>query len=232
MADERWQFIADRVRAVDSTLTGSNRICLVANELLDAKCVALAKVIDHTYSPVAATDDLGTLLDDEQFVLANGPTFEAQRSPAPIILEDLRAHRTVARWPIFSEFAQKHGISGVYVFPLRIGDAYLGVLTAYRDRSGELSGTQYADGLILASLATAELVRTEAGVGSEPGLGIFDPGLYHQSALHVAAGMVAEALNISIVAALVRIRARAFANDQPVSRTAQQIVARELVLEK
>jgi len=232
MADERWQFIADRVRAVDSTLTGSNRICLVANELLDATCVALAKVIDHVYSPVAATDDLGTLLDDEQFVLANGPTFEAQRSPAPIILEDLRAHRTVARWPIFSEFAQKHGISGAYVFPLRIGDAYLGVLTAYRDHSGELSGTQYADGLILASLATAELVRTEAGVGSEPGLGIFDPGLYHQSALHVAAGMVAEALNISIVAALVRIRARAFANDQPVSKTAQQIVARELVLEK
>jgi hypothetical protein len=44
--------------------------------------------------------------------------------------------------------------------------------------------------------------------------------------------MVAESLNVSIVAALVLIRARAFANDQPVSKTAQQIVARELVLEK
>jgi hypothetical protein len=232
MADERWQFIADRVRAIDPTLTGSNRICLVANDLLDATCVALAKVIDHAYCPVAATDDLGLLLDDHQFALSDGPTFEAQRSPAPIILEDLHAHRTMARWPIFAELAQKHGIRGAYVFPLRIGDAYLGVLTAYRDRPGELSGTQYADGLILASLATAELVRTEAGVGSEPGLGIFDPGFYHQSPLHIAAGMVAEALNISIVAALVLIRARAFANDQPVSKTAQQIVARELVLEK
>lgn len=232
MADERWQFIADRIRAADPTLTGGKRICLVANELLDAKCVSLAKVIDHAYSPVADTDALGALLDDQQFALGNGPTFEAQRSPAPIILDDLHAHRAMTRWPIFAELAHKHGIHGACVFPLRIGDAYLGVLTAYRDHSGELSATQYADGLILASLATAELVRTEAGVSSEAGLGIFDPGLYHQSALHVAAGMVAESLNVSIVAALVLIRARAFANDQPVSKTAQQIVARELVLEK
>ena len=232
MADERWQFITDKVRAAGATLSGVERICLVANRLLDAKCVSLAKVIDHTYNSVAATDDLGTLLDDQQFTLSDGPTFAAQRSPAPIILEDLHAHRTMARWPIFAELAQKHGIRGAYVFPLRIGDAYLGVLTAYRDRPSELSGAQYADGLILASLATAELVRTEAGVGSEPGLGIFDPGTYHQSALQVAAGMVAEALNISIVAALVLIRARAFANDQSVTKTAQQIVARELVLEK
>ena len=232
MADERWQFIADRIRAADSTLTVGKRICLVANELLDAKCVALAKVIDHAYTPVADTDDLGTLLNDQQFALSNGPTFEAQHSPAPIILDDLHTRRTVSRWPIFAELAEKYGISGAFVFPLRIGDAYLGVLTAYRDRSGDLSGTQYADGLILASLATAELVRMQADVGAEPGLGIFEPGVYHQSALQVASGMVAESLNISIVAALVRIRARAFADDQSVGRTAQQIVARELVLEK
>jgi hypothetical protein len=180
---------------------------------------------------VAAADDLGTLLDDEQFALGDGPTFEAQHSPAPIILEDVHARRTTARWPVFAKLVEKHAIQGVFVFPLRIGDAYLGVLTAYRARSGEPSGEQYADGLMLASLATAELVRRAAGVDTEPGLGIFEPGLYHQSALQVAAGMVAESLNISIVAALVRIRARAFANDQPVSKTAQQISARELVLE-
>jgi hypothetical protein len=232
MADERWHFIADKIHAADSTLTVGQRICFVANELLNAKTVSLAKVIDHSYHPVAATDDLGTLLDDEQFALSDRQTFEAQHSPAPIILEDVHAHRTALRWPIFSKLAEKHGISGAFVFPLRIGDAYLGVLTAYRARSGEPSGGQYADGLMLASLATAELVRGEAGVGTEPGLGIFEPGLYHQSAVQVAAGMVAESLNISIVAALVRIRARAFADDQPVSKIAQQIAARELVLER
>jgi hypothetical protein len=44
--------------------------------------------------------------------------------------------------------------------------------------------------------------------------------------------MVAEYLNCPIVAALVRIRARAFADERPVSEIARAIVAREIVLEK
>ena len=232
MTDRRWQFISDKIRAADSTLTVGQRICLVAKEILNAKTVSLALVIDHAYRPMAATDDLGTLLDDEQFALGDGPTFDAQRAPAPIILEDANAHHVLARWPVFTKLAEKHGIYGTFAMPLRIGDAYLGVLTAYRSRPGEPSAEQYADGLILASLATAELVRQEAGAAQDSGSGIFEPGLYDQSALQVAAGMVAEALNISIVAALVRIRARAFADDRPVSQTAQQIVARDLVLDK
>lgn len=232
MADRRWQFIADKIRSADSKLTVGQRICIVANELLNARSVSLALVVDHAYNPIAATDHLGTFLDDEQFALGDGPTFQAQKSPAPILLEDVQAHRATARWPVFAKIAEGHGIHGVFAFPLRIGDAYLGVLTAYRARAGEPSAGQYADGLILASLATAELVRQEARIGEEPGSGIFEPGLYDQAALQVAAGMVAEALKISIVAALVRIRARAFADNNPVSRTAQQIVARELFLAK
>lgn len=232
MTDQRWQFISDKIRAADAGLSVGHHICLVAKDILNAKSVSLAMVIDHAYRPMAATDDLGTLLDDEQFALGDGPTFDAQRAPAPILLEDAHAHRTVTRWPVFSKLAEKHDIHGTFAMPLRIGDAYLGVLTAYRARSGQPSAEQYADGLILASLATAEIVRQEAGASKDSGSGIFEPGLYDQSALQVAAGMVAETLNISIVAALVRIRARAFADDHPVSKTAQQIVARDLVLDK
>ncbi|MGV0991201.1 MAG: GAF domain-containing protein [Mycobacterium sp.] len=231
MADKRWQQIADEVSAGDPKLTIGQRICVVASTHLNADSVSLAQVIDNAYSPIAATDDLGTLLDDAQFALGDGPTFEAKRSPAPVILEDDRAHRATARWPAFVGLAQKHGIHGVLAFPLRIGDAYLGVLSAYRMHAGGPSAHQYADGLILASLATAELIRQAADSGTERGVGMFEPDLYERSALQVAAGMVAESLNISIVAALVRIRARAFADDRPVSLTAQQIVARQLVLE-
>jgi hypothetical protein len=231
MADERWQFLAARVRSADPSLTTPQRICLVANDLLNATSCSLALVVDHVYRSVAATDALGTLLDEEQFALGDGPTFEAQNAAAPVLLEDAHAHRAVARWPVFAKLAQKHHVHGVFAFPLRIGDAYLGVLTVYRARAGEPTAGQYADGLILASLATAELVGHEAGVGAEPGEGIFAPGLYDQSALQIAAGMVAESLNLSIVAALVRIRARAFADDEPVNHTAQRIVARTLVLD-
>lgn len=230
MAEGRSKFITDKIRSADSALTVAHRICLVANELLGAKSISLALVVDHSYSPIAATDSLGSLLDDEQFALGNGPTFEAQESPAPVILADAHSRRAVARWPVFVKLAEKHGVVGAFAFPLRVGYAYLGVLTAYRSRAGELSVEQYTDGLILASLATAELVRREAGIVSETGS--IEPGLYNQSSLQVAAGMVAESLNIPIVAALARIRARAFAEDQPVSQTARLIVARQLVLEK
>lgn len=230
MAEGRTAFISDKIQSADSALTFDHRLCLVANELLASEYVSLALVVDHVYSPVAATDNLGALLDEEQFAVGNGPTYDAQLSPAPLILADVHAHRAAVRWPIFTKIAEMHGVAGAFAFPLRVGYAYLGVLTAYRSRPGEPSAEQYADGLILASLATAELVRREAGIGSEPGT--FEPPLHHQSSLQIAAGMVAESLNISIVAALARIRARAFADGNPVHHTAQQIVARHLVLEQ
>lgn len=230
MPEDRSKSIAERIRAGDPTLTVSQRICLVANELLCAQSVSLALVVDHAYTPIAATENLGALLDDEQFALGDGPTFDAQESPAPVILEDVNAHRAAQRWPLFTKLAEEHGIAGVFAFPLRVGNAYLGVLTAYRTSPGEPSPEQYADGLVIGLLATAELIRHEAGIELDPDAS--EARLYHQSALQVAAGMVAESLNIPIVAALARIRARAFADDQPVSQTAQLIVARELVLEK
>lgn len=230
MPDSRWQSIVGQVVANVSTRTVAQSICHVAQDLLNAQSVSLAMVIEHAYRPVADTDNLGTFLDEEQFALGDGPTFEARQSLAPIILEDAHADRAVARWPVFAKLAEKHGIHGAFAFPLRVGNAYMGVLSVYRARAGQPSAEQYADGLILATLATAEIVRQEAGIAAEPGSNVFEPGLY-QSALQVAAGMVAESLNISIVASLARIRARAFADDQTVSQTAQRIIARELVLE-
>lgn len=231
MTDRRWQFVADKIGALDPALSVSDRICAVALELLGARSVSLALVIDHAYSSIADSDALGTLLDEEQFALGDGPTFEAQTSSAAIVLDDVAAHRASARWPIFAKLAQEHEIRGVFAFPLRIGDAYLGVLSVYRGRPGEPTAVEYTDGLILSSLATAELVRRQAGGGGKPDTDIFKPGFYDQSALQIAAGMVAESLNVSLVAALVRIRARAFADELPVNRIAQQIVARTLILD-
>lgn len=232
MADERWHVIADKIRSADSALNLGQKICVVGADVLSAQAVSLALVVDHAYSPIATSDHVATLLDEEQFALGDGPSFDAQSSEAPVIADDVSAHRANHRWPAFTPLAQKHNIHGVYAFPLRIGTAYLGVLTAYRSQTGEPTAQQYADGLILASLATAELVRHQAGVTSPELADVFEPGLYDQSALQVAAGMVAETLNCPIVAALVRIRARAFADDKPVTEIARQIVARELVLDK
>ena len=232
MVDDRWHAIADKIRATDPHLNLGQKLCAVGVEVLGATAVSIALVFNHAYSPVSASSELATLLDEEQFALGNGPTFDAQNAAGPVIIEDTHAHRASHKWPAFTPVAAKHNIHGVFAFPLRVGTAYLGVLTAYRHSPGQPSAQQYADGLILASLATAELVRHQAGVTSPELADIFEPGLYDQSALQIAAGMVAESLNCPIVVALVRIRARAFSDDKPVSEIARAIVAREIVLEK
>jgi transcriptional regulator with GAF, ATPase, and Fis domain len=232
LVNDRWHSIADKIRATDSSLTLGQKLCAVAVEVLGANAASIALVVNHAYSAISASSDVATLLDEEQFALGNGPTFDAQEASGPVIIDDTTAHRASHKWPAFTPVAAKHGIHGVFAFPLRVGTAYLGVLTAYRTNPGKPTADEFSDGLILASLATAELVRHQAGVTSPELADIFEPGLYDQSALQIAAGMVAEALECPIVAALVRIRARAFADDKPVSEIARAIVAREIVLEK
>ena len=73
MADGRWQLIATKVRRADSTFAAGERIRLVTNEIFRAKGVSPALVTDGAFRPTGAPDDLGTLLDDEQFtMLTNG----------------------------------------------------------------------------------------------------------------------------------------------------------------
>ncbi len=232
MVDSRWQVISDRIKTGNPGLSIDQRVCAVTRDIFQAQSVSMAMVVQHSYRPIAATDDLGTFLDDEQFALGDGPTFDAQTSPIPIVLEDARSARAKRRWTVFANLAAKHEIAGVFAFPLRVGEAYLGVLSIYCTLAGEPTADRYSDGLILASIATAELIRRAAAIGPASDMTVLEPGLYDESSLQIAAGMVAESLNVSIVAALARIRARAFSDDKPVSATAQLIVDRQLVLER
>ena len=230
MNEERWQVITRKIRAVNPELNLAQKLCLVGVEVLHAETVSLALVVDHAYSAIAASDHLATLLDEQQFALGDGPTFDAQDSSTPIVVADTGNPKAGRKWPAFTPIAERHGIQGVFAFPLRIGMAYLGVMSAYRSRPDAPSANEYADGLILASMATADLVRHQAGVTPPDLADIFAPGLAAQSQLQIATGMVSELLNCSAVSALVRIRARAFADDKPVSEIARAIVARELIL--
>lgn len=232
LADRHWHSIADRLRENYSGQSLGQKICNLADELLDAAGTSLALVVNHAYSPISSSNDLAAMLDEEQFALGNGPTFDAQNAEAPVSAIHLGATRLDHRWPAFSQIAHKHEIHAVFAFPLRIGSAYLGVMSCYRKTMGELNAAQFSDGLILASIATAELVRHQAGDSSAGNLEVFEAGLYDQSSLQLAAGMVAESLNCSILDALLRIRARAFADDRPVSEIARQIVSRELELKR
>lgn len=232
MTSSRAHLIADRVRELDSTESVGRRICNVAVDLLDSTAVSIALVVENVYTPIAQSGDLAVALDEQQFALGDGPTFDARKSPIAIISNDIHDASSRMRWPAFSHAVEQFDIRGVFAFPLRIGNAYIGVFTAYRPVPGDPNAQEYADGLILAALAAAEIVRLQAGEDPDGIPEIFEAGLYDQSPLQVAAGMVAESLNCSIVEALVRIRSRAFVDGTALNIIAQQVLAKEITLEK
>jgi len=217
--------LADPARPV------GERICAVAGELLGADRTSLTLVAGRNSSAIVGSDAGGVLLDEQQLALGEGPTFDAIDSYAPVVGDDLTGLDNAHRWPAFAPVGVRHGMAAVYAFPLRVGEARIGVLSAYRTRAGTLTALQYADGLVIASLATVALLQEQSGVTSGDLAEAFLPGLHNQSQIQMAAGMVSEHLGVSIVDALVRIRGHAFQTAQAVNVVARAIVARDLVLE-
>ena len=230
MPEPRWQQFAGRLRELSSDVPEAERICHAAEHLLEGMATSISVVLNGSYAPVAHTSPLAVLLDETQFQLGDGPVFMVQSSTVPIVVDDLDSRGAAATYPAFAPAATSHGVKSISTFPLALGLAPLGAVTVYRDHAGAISADQYADGLVAASFALANIVNSQAGVPGNPNAQDLTPAQFANSTLHTAAGMVAEALNISIVESMVRIRAHAFAEDTPVSEIARQITRRDITL--
>lgn len=230
MADQRWRVVTDAIQRVDPELAPGERLCLAGEDFLSVDSMSIATVIDEMYRPLASSTPWGALLDEAQFSVGDGPTFRAHGGAIPVLAADLLGKVGAAEWPLFVGAAEREGVAAAFAFPLRIGAGTLGVLTGYRAAPGGLGDQEFEDGLILASLAGAEVVRTlalDATVVAE------GPDLvsYDHSTVHFATGMVAEQLNIGVVEALVRMRAYAFASGLSLTDVARLIADRQVTLE-
>jgi GAF domain-containing protein len=230
MTDNLWQHISACIERTDDAFAVPRRICLAGMELLESDSMSIALVVDGEYEPLGSSDALGSVLDDLQFSLGDGPVFTVQGDSDPILVDDLFGHLSLREWPLFCDAVRAHQVRGVFAFPLRIGAANLGVMTAYRVEPGHLTAEQFSYGLVLASFAGAEIVRHLAG---DPGraVDVKDPITYDQTTVQFAAGMVAERLGIGIVDALVRIRAHAFSSGMTVTEVGRSIASGRIVLE-
>ena len=232
MTGDRWRRIADQIEDVDPSLSLGRRVCIVAADLLAADDASLALVIKHVTSWIDGSDDAAVSLDEQQFSLGDGPSFMAVDSLAPVMATDMTSAEALRRWPAFAPVSVRANAIAVFSFPLRVGEARLGVMSVYRSRTGELTAAEYADGLVIASLATMALLQEQAGVGPGDLAAVFSPGISHQSQVQLAAGMVSEQLDVSIIEALVRLRAHAYAKEQSVNSIAQAVISKELTFDK
>jgi diguanylate cyclase (GGDEF)-like protein len=108
---------------------------------------------------VAASNETALRFEQLQIDLRDGPGEEAYRTGEAVIVPDIRNE---ARFMAFVPRAIEEGLAAVFTFPLRHGEAQLGVLDLYREVAGALDADAMAAAQTLADVAAAYLINAQA----------------------------------------------------------------------
>ncbi|MFD4629481.1 ANTAR domain-containing protein [Streptomyces sp. NPDC058284] len=171
-------------------------------------------------------------LEDLQQVQGQGPSLDAARHGALLLLPDVSDGSTFApeRWPGLPVAIQGLGVRAVFSFPLRIGVISLGALTGHRTRPGAMTTEQLTEAFRLADTIAQIAIATAADAGLPQAPLLDDPGL-HFAEVHQATGMLAAQLETDCDHALVRLRGYAYSHDRPLLDVARDVLARRLRLD-
>lgn len=166
----------------------------------------------------AAAGDLAVALEELHFELGEGPAEDAARDDVGLAV-DLSTMAGRRRWPVFAQHATAAGVRSLLAQPMRAGTVPVGVLCLYATRSV----ADWIDLTGFADLAASILLdHRHEPWDANRWLG------YDRAEVYQATGMIAVQLGIGVTEALSRLRAHAFAVDDPVVDIARDIIARRL----
>lgn len=208
------------------------RVCAAAAQTLAASGTGISMMTEEgTRGVYAASDPVTEHIEELQFVLGEGPCWEAFASRRPVLVPDLDGV-SPSRWPMYIPLVQDSGIRAVFSFPLQMGAARLGVLDVFRKRAGSLTDDQLADALAFAEVTMTTLLDQH----QEAAMKGFDDGLAgtgeHRAELFQAQGMVMVQLGVPIGEAMARLRAYAFVHGRRLDEVARDVVARRLKFDR
>ena len=208
---------------------GMQRLCRTAAESLAATGVGIGLIGKaRAQVTLAASTAAVEQIEQLQFTLGEGPCFDAYATRRPVLVPDLRAVHETA-WPAYGDAARDHGVRGVFAFPLQVGGACLGAMDVYRSMAGALSRECLGLALTFAEVATETILDAHAQPGSRDKV-LPDAGDYRYQVFQ-AQGMVMVQLGVTLVEAMARIRAHAYAYDLQLDDVAEHIIAGKLILE-
>jgi ANTAR domain len=96
----------------------------------------------------------------------------------------------------------------------------------YSDRRGPLPVEDLAESWVFAEFALRLVLDEQAGIDSQEGYSVVDWPSGSRTEIHQATGMISVQLGVAIGEAFSRLRARAFAEERPLSDLAADVVAR------
>ncbi|MDQ1429986.1 MAG: hypothetical protein QOF40_588 [Actinomycetota bacterium] len=205
------------------------RLCLACVDVLEVSEAGIILVdADGGSTSFGTSDDSPVgVVEDLQFILGEGPGFDAYATGRPVLEPDL-ARPVTPRWSAFAPAALREGVLGVFSFPLVAGTSRIGALDLSCATTGPLSPGQRADAVVMADVVAQTLLAAQSGalpgrLGSDLG-----DARTLRFEVHQAAGMLSEQLDIRAADALVMLRAHAYAGQRSIDVVAREVVTRKL----
>jgi len=209
----------------------SSALCLECVDALDVTGVGIMLMTNAGHRGVlCASDPASGTVEELQFTLGEGPCVDACASGAPVSEPDIEA-AGFSRWPAFTPPAIIAGVRAIFGFPLQIGSIRLGALDVYNDYPGELRPGQVIEAVALALTVTHRVLSLQAD--AMPGslaTELATPQAL-RAIVHQASGVLSARADIPVDAALLRLRAHAFATERPIDDVARDVVAHGLNIE-
>ncbi|CBG75040.1 putative regulatory protein [Streptomyces scabiei 87.22] len=180
---------------------------------------------------LCASDGVAARLAEVQYTLGEGPCMEAVRLRAPVCATDLTRVPDTRRWPLFSVQAARAGAEAVFSLPLTGAGSALGTLDLYRDAPGRPSRGEVRTALLVADAVTLAVIALDHASPAPEGVVTWLAGAESdREEVHQATGMIMVRLGVSAEEALLRVRARAFAEGRTSVEIARAIIDRTLDL--
>src|SRR4051812_32739108 len=172
-------------------------------------------------------DRFGHTLEDLQYAVGEGPTWQAARTGHAVTVPDLTAAAATRRWPAFAPAAARTRARAVIAVPLCRDGVSVGALTGYRTIPAPFPDGQQRDCTLFARAAVDLLLQTPPESWGTDADGV---DLY-RAEVHQAAGMLSVHLRVGVEQALLRLRAYAWRSDRSLGDVAHDVVTGRLRLD-
>jgi GAF domain/ANTAR domain len=187
-------------------------------------CVTIG---DHRQSTISASDPLAAKVDELQYVLGEGPHWDALRSGRVVSAPDVQ-NNVDSQWPVLSAALTELDLGALFAFPLRMGAVTVGVADLYRSTPGAMDEREHAAALSLARATAPQALRiaTALAKDDEP----VKPGLVAElrREVHQATGMILVQLDVDATEAFLRLKAYSFSSGISIQEVAKDVVHRRL----
>ena len=214
----------------------ADQLCESCVTLLGIDAAAISLVFDGAnHGTVGASGGAARRYDEVQFTLGEGPCLDAVAHRAPVVVVDL-ADPAEARWPAYGPAMLAHQVRGVYAMPVVVAGEYVGALDFFQADPNVLDSKQVAGVVLAAELAQIpmlDLLHEDLhDAAATPGSDAWtELNTLTRAEVSQVTGMLIAQLNIAAPAALVRLRAHAYATNRSATDVARDIIDRRLRLE-